>query len=573
MSTRRYLLRVGRPGGLGLLEVIERFLLEPVGERLVAGVELLAGLAEILPLGLRLLVLGEELLLDLGRGLSPRRHGQREREADGGGAEDVSHRVLLLVLVSGSLAGGDRPRKGSELASGLGQVAVPAPEEEERTPLARLGVLDPADVDDVVAALERVDDAALDVPERAREDGRAEPAEPELQAGELLPARGGKAPRDRLLLLGEDVEHEDLRVEEVRVSLGLAVDADQEERGGERERGDRVGREPVGLPALVARGDDGDAGREAAHHLAQLVRLDRHPDGLMPAGRTCQRRPGLPPADAGGNELAVEMVIDADGHVLEPPDLWERCLEPAYRARAIRVRRGGDGRDFLEVDGRPARLTTPEMLGGLGGMGKSLEELAAACLAGRYAESAPPAATDPAARLALLDHDGIARALLYPSLGLQWEAEVPDPGYALAHARAYNRWIEEFSAGSGGRLGPIAPLPLGDPEDAARGVWRAVRPGARGGSPLPFIQCRGRHGHPVHDPLWAGAEELDVPIAIHTGVDPTARDLHHRFDGLAWPEGVVQGIWYLQLMFAKAVQQAFSTFFLHATFDRFPRLN
>src|SRR6266566_1604916 len=112
------LLRVGRPGGLGLLEVIERFLLEPVGERLVAGVELLAGLAEILPLGLRLLVLGEELLLDLGRGLSPRRHGQREREGDGGGAEDVSHRVLLLVLVSGSLAGGDRPRKGSELASG-----------------------------------------------------------------------------------------------------------------------------------------------------------------------------------------------------------------------------------------------------------------------------------------------------------------------------------------------------------------------------------------------------------------------------------------------------------------------
>ena len=26
--------------------------------------------------------------------------------------------------------------------------------------------------------------------------------------------------------------------------------------------------------------------------------------------------------------------IDADGHVLEPPDLWERYLEPAFRARA-----------------------------------------------------------------------------------------------------------------------------------------------------------------------------------------------------------------------------------------------
>src|SRR5437016_9659598 len=187
----------------------------------------------------------------------------------------------------GLLAGALHARKrGRARGSGLGQVAILAREEEQRAPLARLGVLDLADVDDVVAALERVDDAALDVPERTREDGRAEPAEPELQAGELVPARSGKAPRDRLLVLGEDVEHEGLRVEEVRVGLGLAVDADQEERGAERERGDRVGREPVGLPALVARGDDGDAGREAAHHPAQLVWLDRHPDRLMPARRS-----------------------------------------------------------------------------------------------------------------------------------------------------------------------------------------------------------------------------------------------------------------------------------------------
>src|SRR5439155_27116573 len=98
-----------------------------------------------------------------------------------------------------------------------------------------------------------------------------------------------------------------------------------------------------------------------------------------------------------------ELVIDADAHVLEPPDVWQRYIDPAYRARAIRVRRGTDGRDLLEIDGRPASLTTPEMLGGFGGMGKTMEELAHACLAGRYAESAPAAAVDPAARLALLE--------------------------------------------------------------------------------------------------------------------------------------------------------------------------
>jgi len=266
-------------------------------------------------------------------------------------------------------------------------------------------------------------------------------------------------------------------------------------------------------------------------------------------------------------------VIDADGHVLEPPDLWERYVEPAWRERAIRVVRQADGRDVLLIDGRPARLTTAEMLGGFGGMGKPLEVLAAACLSGRYVENAPAPATDPAARLALLDADGIAQALLYPSLGLQWEGEISDPAYALAHSRAYNRWIEEFCGGSGGRLVPIAHLTLGDPHAAAIELARAVRAGARGGFLLPFTLDGLPHGHPAHDPLFAAACDLDVPIALHTGIDPPARSLHHRFDELTWPDAVpYPGAWYLQVMFAQAVQQAFTTFFQYATFDRFPRL-
>src|ERR1051326_7923947 len=109
----------------------------------------------------------------------------------------------------------------------------------------------------------------------------------------------------------------------------------------------------------------------------------------------------------------MNTIIDADGHSLEPPDVWERYLDPAWRERAIRVRRGADGRDLLEIEGRPAEMTTPEMLGGFGGMGKTLDEVAAACLSGRYVDNAPRPAVDPAARVGLLDRDGIARALLY----------------------------------------------------------------------------------------------------------------------------------------------------------------
>jgi hypothetical protein len=45
------------------------------------------------------------------------------------------------------------------------------------------------------------------------------------------------------------------------------------------------------------------------------------------------------------------LVVDADGHILEPPDLWEKYLEPKYRPKAIRVTVGDDGYEYLEVGG------------------------------------------------------------------------------------------------------------------------------------------------------------------------------------------------------------------------------
>ena len=67
--------------------------------------------------------------------------------------------------------------------------------------------------------------------------------------------------------------------------------------------------------------------------------------------------------------LAFAGAIDADGHILEPPDLWETYLEPRYRDRALRVVVDDDGLEALEIGGEPSKLSrrgSPSVLGAMG---------------------------------------------------------------------------------------------------------------------------------------------------------------------------------------------------------------
>ena len=51
------------------------------------------------------------------------------------------------------------------------------------------------------------------------------------------------------------------------------------------------------------------------------------------------------------HRLSWDGAVDADGHILEPPDLWEAYLEPEYRHRALRIVMDENGLDELEIDG------------------------------------------------------------------------------------------------------------------------------------------------------------------------------------------------------------------------------
>jgi len=261
--------------------------------------------------------------------------------------------------------------------------------------------------------------------------------------------------------------------------------------------------------------------------------------------------------------LSHDGAIDADGHVLEPPTLWEDYLEERYRPRAIRIRCDDDGLEYLEIDGRPSERTNRGSLGLLGAMG---DPDARPSPERRYAESMPFGAGNAAERVALLDREHLEKAVLYPTLGLLWECEVEDVELTLAYQRAYNRWIADFCRDSGGRLVPIAHLTLLDPAASADELERAVADGCKGAFIGAFTHTQKAHGHADHDPLFARASALGVPLALHPVFEPFwAAPV--RFKRL----GHAREFFY-NVMLRQGMQQAFLSFMALGALDRFPSL-
>jgi len=147
------------------------------------------------------------------------------------------------------------------------------------------------------------------------------------------------------------------------------------------------------------------------------------------------------------HRVEVDGAVDADGHILEPPDLWENYIDPKYRDRALRIVTDENGLEELEIDGQRSKMSRrgfPSTLGAmgypdLGALQKDPERT--------YLREAPYGTMHAQERVDVLDAENIDIAILYTTVGLLWEAEVKDPELSQAYTRAYNRWITEFCAG------------------------------------------------------------------------------------------------------------------------------
>ncbi len=213
------------------------------------------------------------------------------------------------------------------------------------------------------------------------------------------------------------------------------------------------------------------------------------------------------------------LVLDSDMHLLEPFDLWQRYLEPAYRDRAPMGTQNGPRDIGLVFDGVPPNRTdTSHWNPALGAHMQST--------AHDY-DFAVERGWDSHSQLEAMDREGVDVAVLYPSrglfvLGLDSSETVGEkglePDFASAIARAYNNWLYDFCATDRERLLAAAMVAPHDVASAVTETRRCVQElGFKSIFLLPgWVNQRPWH-RPHYDPLWAECQELGIPVVFHGG--------------------------------------------------------
>ena len=224
--------------------------------------------------------------------------------------------------------------------------------------------------------------------------------------------------------------------------------------------------------------------------------------------------------------------VDCDMHIMEPPDLFDRYLDPKFKDRVVlprnangRPKRGNIIIDGLAVTADPEMQQYRKRSAPAASNYGSHSGLSSVALSGsRIADSgrldfAINRDYDAEAQVMAFDMEGIDIAVLFPTTGLGLVArDNMDPELSLGLCQAYNNWISDFCQYSPEQLKFAAMLPPQDVNLACQELVRAVKDlGAVGSFMRPNL-CNGRYWHSNQwDPLYSLHEELDVAWGFHEG--------------------------------------------------------
>ena len=193
------------------------------------------------------------------------------------------------------------------------------------------------------------------------------------------------------------------------------------------------------------------------------------------------------------------LVVSADGHILEPTDLFTTRLPEHLRDRGVWEEDfeteplvAGGARVFR-------RLHTP------GFEGWTISRYRQT--GGRMPEG------DPEMILEDMDLDGVDVAVMHPNLSL-FGLYSDDHELSMAHARVYNDYIIERFSPYFSRIAPTAPVPITDMADAVTEIERVAAAGFRA-ILLPATPPKPYYSREF-DPIWAAARDSGVQVFFHT---------------------------------------------------------
>ena len=253
-------------------------------------------------------------------------------------------------------------------------------------------------------------------------------------------------------------------------------------------------------------------------------------------------------------------IISSDSHVVEPPYLWtERMNRKKWGDRIPRLVDEGPHDQWL-CDGEGVGV-----LGGVSQAGKRYSDPESITLDGRFGD-VPPGGYDPHAHVKDLDVDGIDLDILYPSIALNMFS-IPDPFLIREVFKSYNDWLSDFCSYYPDKLKAIGMIMLD--EDIHTGISEIKRCQKLGmvGIMVPTFPRQGEsYDNVMYEPLWATAEDLDIPVSLHTGTNrPGAQIMRKgrkvvetgsdRINNDFWP------------------RMSISQIILSGVFERFPNLN
>ncbi len=212
------------------------------------------------------------------------------------------------------------------------------------------------------------------------------------------------------------------------------------------------------------------------------------------------------------------LVVDADGHIIEPPDLWVERMDRDKWGDDIPHLVADKGVMYFGGVARGRGQSVSQEVADKKGL--SVDEVreitASLSLAG---------GSDPDARVATLDRDGMDAAVLYPTSALFFGPVDPieklrNVAFVTDCERAYNDWLAEYCRAHPDRLFGIAAVPLQDVALAVEEANRAVNHlGLKGVFIRPSAYVNELPlSHEAYDPFWAACQDLDVPVALHPGV-------------------------------------------------------